>query len=217
MRTHISPYLKLLFTVALLLTLVSVLAACNRGEAPTAQPTPVLAQETNTPDLEPSPMPTSTRQPSPTPTLPLPTATSVAATTRLPGAYVIEANAGLYDAPDGNTVATLPVGERVGLLAAAADGAWLQARYQADIDGPTVDGWVRAADVVTFIDVASLSPAEVASPPSDADSAAAAPTPTPAAQSPITSGPSATVLANRLNMRAGPGTNQRLAAKPGSG
>ncbi|MCS7038243.1 MAG: SH3 domain-containing protein, partial [Caldilineales bacterium] len=186
---------------ALVLTVV-LLAAC--GAAPLT-PTPGLLgalpapptlppAETVTPALPtPTPRPTATPTPTPLPPTPTPTPTpTVLSSLLLPGGYLTAA-ASLFATPGGGVLATLPAGARVGLLGRSADGVWFQALYQPDPGRPPQRGWVRAESVAVFADRDRL--AVIAAAPS----AGAA---TPSGEETVT------VLADRLNLREGPGQDR---------
>lgn len=192
-----------------LLILLLALAACG-SQQPTPAPGPGLdnlpsppslpepSQASLLPGLEASP----TTEPvilaeTPTPT-PAPTSTPAPVISeRLPGAYVNALSAALYDRPGGNIIASAPAGSRLGVLERAAGDAWFRVNYQPDPESPAQEGWVRASAVTIFVDLASIPSAEAG-----AVAAAAAGEP---GESPV-----ATVTANRLNLRAGPGVDQRI-------
>lgn len=167
--------------------------------APTAEPTatPVFADD-------PPPVPTAE---------PTPTAEPVErpASLRLPSAYVSAVSARLYATPGSGNLASLPAGARLGLLGRSGDGRWLQVQYQPDPNAPAGVGWVQAAVVTTFTDLDALAVGD--GPSTNSGQTAAAGEPLAAAPAP---GEVADVLgrasvnADRLNLRAGPGVNQRV-------
>ncbi len=201
-----------LVLLALLLTLLAMLVtACG------SRPTPTLAAATlppppklptraptavpPTPTVAPTAAPEMTATPEPA-TAPAPTATpSAPDPDMLPGAYAINDTA-LLSQPGGSQVAPIPAGARVGLQGRNADGAWLQVLYQPDPRTPAQAGWVRSAAVTAFTDLKALP---VAGAPSE--SAAASPTVS-AGEGAAATGGALTVLADRLNLRSGPGTGQ---------
>lgn len=188
---------------ALVLTLI-LLAACG-GSRPTSTPDllgalpapPTLPPpETATPALpSPTPWPTATPTPTPLPPTPTPTPTpTVLSPLLLPGGYVVT-GASLFTAPSGDVLAVLPAGVRVGLLGRSADGAWFQALYQPDPGQSPLRGWVRAGAVTVFADPDRLTVVAAA----------------PSAEAGTPSGEeTAVVLADRLNLREGPGLDRAV-------
>lgn len=165
---------------------------------PTRAPFIAAATVAPTPTPEPSPTP-------PTPASPIPTPSpDLSSPLLLPGVYVTAVSAGLANTPGGAIVASAPAGTRLGLIARTGDAAWLHVLYQPDPDQPPVSGWVRAAAVTAFTDLAALAPVEQggASPAVASPVAASAP----AGQEATT----ATILVERLNMRAGPGVSEKV-------
>jgi len=155
---------------------------------------PGLATVTVAAPLAPEPGP-QTATPTPTPPAP-PPAPDLSNPLLLPGVYVTAVSVGLASAPGGQVTASAPAGTRLGLIARSDDAAWLRVLYQPDPAQPPISGWVRASAVTAFTDLADLAPVE----PGLAPAAGA----TPAAEGATT----ATVLADRLNLRAGPGANE---------
>ncbi len=157
----------------------------------TIAPTPILE-----PDLSPTALPV---QPTPAPS---PSA-DASNPMLLPGVYVTAASANLSGAPGGPALFSAPAGTRLGVLARTQDSAWLQVLYQPDPEQQAISGWVRSAAVTAFSDLANVAPwasngAETASSPAagvDREGAQAA---------------MVAVLADRLNLRAGPGASERV-------
>lgn len=185
----------------LLLIPLLLLVAC-RPPIPVPQtPTPVPPTATRTPTPRPTaaaPLATPTPLPPPTP-LPTPTPQPLV---RLPGAYVDVLQTTLLSAPRGETLRTLVAGDRLGVIGITPDGNWLQVRYQPDLSNPPIDGWVRRADVTLFTEPSGLQTTEhVTSTPQPLA------TPLPEQNS---RGQTATVIADRLHLRAGPGVDQSI-------
>jgi uncharacterized protein YraI len=179
-------------------------SASGRATTPAAFPTlpvlptraPGLVPATVTPALapEPGPPPTTPTPPPPTP----PPTPDPSNPLLLPGVYVTAASVALASAPGGPGIASAPAGTRLGLLGRSEDAAWVHVLYQPDSAQPPVSGWVRAAAVTAFTDLADLAPVEQIGAPSAIAIPAAAGSTT------------AAVLANRLNLRAGPGAGERV-------
>jgi len=202
--------LGLLFGFIMLTALM--LSACNigQGKAPTPDPvgelakppklptrppiTPTLAASTHAPSATVTPSPTVSPE---TPAIEEDTETARSAPSfwQLPGAYVKTASAALTESPGGKTLARIPAGTRLGILEQSASGAWLQVQYQPDPDAEALTGWVRAANLAIFADLDNL--------PEDVEQVTTSETPT-------SDLAKATVLANRLNVRSGPGTDQQV-------
>lgn len=166
---------------------------------PSRPPAVAAATAAPTPTPEPGPASVVAEPPAPTPA-PTP---DLSNPLLLPGVYVTAASVHLASAPGGSSVASAAGGTRLGLLGRTADAAWLQVLYQPDPGQPPISGWVRAASVTAFTDLAELVPAEAASAP--AASAGSATTPAPASEE-----TTATVLADRLNLRNGPGASEAV-------
>ena len=201
----------LVLAVLLLALLALTLAACSgratpTGAAATLPPPPKLP--TRAPTLvvaTPTPAPTATPEPTAaTAAAVAPTATPLAGEPdpdMLPGAYATGDTA-FFSQPGSSQLAAIPAGARVGLLGRSADSTWLQVLYQPDPRKPAQSGWVRTAAVTAFTDLKTLALA---------GAAAAAATPGTTGDASIgTAGGTLTVLADRLNLRRGPGTNQAV-------
>ncbi|RME82917.1 MAG: hypothetical protein D6775_09545 [Caldilineae bacterium] len=132
----------------------------------------------------------------------------------MPGAYVEVLSTSLYARPGGRAVATLPAGARVGVLARSSDQAWFRAVYQPDPEEAELTGWVRARDVVLLADVEEIPVAGEVVPTAQGAETVPAATPTATAAETTVAEEEvlgqATVTARRLNMRAGPGVDQRV-------
>ncbi len=179
-----------IFTLGMVLVLVLLLAGCQApGQNSVATPQAV----TNWPT--PPPLPTRPALPTftPTPQRIEPSPTPVQSEF-LPGAYVDVQETSLQDTPGGRELARVPAGTRLGALAISADGRWLHVRYQPDPEQPARTGWVAAADVVLFAEIADLP---VETPVVVAEQSGGTPTTL-----------AATVSALRL--RAGPGVDQPI-------
>ncbi len=131
---------------------------------------------------------------------------------RLPGAYVKIISAVLAESPGGRTLARIPAGARVGILEQSANGVWLKVQYQPDPEAEVQTGWVRVSNLAVFADLDNLTAGEEVV----IDSGEEAEAEDEVASPEETLG-SAIVLANRLNVRAGPGTDQAVVAALVSG
>ena len=201
--------LGLLFGLIILTAVL--LSACNMGQekVPTPDPAGALAKPPKLPTHPPTaPTPTTAASPA----TPAPPATASPATPavdednaetkrsasssgRLPGAYVKTASAALAETPGGKTLARIPAGARLGILEQSASGAWLRVQYQPDPDVEAQTGWVRVSALAIFADLDEIGGNEEPVEEIEGDATAQG---------------AATVLANRLNVRAGPGTDQKI-------
>lgn len=201
-----------LLAVLLLALLALTLAACSGRGTPAATaeatlpPPPKLPTRAATPGAAaPAPAPTAGPTAVATSTAAVePAATSIPGEPdpdMLPGAYA-SGDTAFFSQPGSGQLAVIPAGARVGLLGRNADSTWLQALYQPDPRKPAQTGWVRTAAVTAFTELKTLALA---------GETVAAPTPaaTGNASTGTASGP-LTVLANRLNLRRGPGTNEAV-------
>lgn len=200
------PLFLVLSIGALLLAACSGAAAGNANATATASvlnglPTPATLPTrpsapptaTAVPVLTP---PLATNTPTPIPPVPSPTAATLNPNL-FPGAYVTAGSAAILSTPGGQVVGRAQAGERFGILARQA--GWLQIAYQPDPARPAITGWVAASSVTVFADLDAIVP-----PTTDAN-----PTPaTPATPNGV--GPYASVVTDRLNLRAGPGVDQRV-------
>ena len=200
--------LGLLFGFIILTALM--LSACNIGQEPS--PTPdsagVLARPPKLPTRPPT-EPAPTPDPSPT-VVPTSSATASPETSpiednaksggapssgRLPGAYVRTTSTTLAETPGGRVLARIPAGARLGILEQSDSGAWLKVHYQPDPKTEAQTGWVRASHLSIFADLDDIGGNKEPVEKIEGDATAQG---------------VATVLANRLNMRAGPGTDQQI-------
>ncbi len=201
-----------MLAVLLLALLALTLSACSGGATATATPEATLPPPPKLPTRAPAQVAaTATRAATVTLEPVATTAAAVEPTATpplgepdpdlLPGAYATSETA-LLSEPDGSQVAMIPAGGRAGVLGRSADSAWLQVLYQPDPRKPAQSGWVRTAAVTAFTDLKSLAltgaAAAAATPGSTGDASTG------------TAGGTLTVLADRLNLRSGPGTNQSL-------
>jgi SH3-like domain-containing protein len=200
----------------LLLILFSLLAGgCQRvtpavPPASTPLPPPALPSFPTRPAVTPTASPTVTPETAKT-------STPVAAVTPEPapasaqdvigGAYVDVLRTSLLAEPGGEVLAPLAAGQRLEILGASPDRAWLKVRYQPNPDDNPLTGWVRNSGVHTFIDVAEIP---VVVPEGGA-------VPTMSATAPEAPAGLATVQARRLNLRAGPGVDQAVIDQLNSG
>ena len=81
----------------------------------------------------------------------------------------------------------------------STNGDWLHVQYTPNPDQPPVSGWVRLGNVIVFADLDALNTVDTSDQPAA----------TPIAGG-VNTGLTAIVLPNRLNLRAGPGTNQTV-------
>ena len=189
--------------------MAAMLSACNmgRGKAPTPAFVGELAKPPHLPERPPiTPTPGAV---SPTVAPATPTASPQTPTVetgaevrqtspvsgRLPGAYVKTTSVALAETPGGKVLARLPAGIRLGILDQSANGSWLKVQYQPDPDAEAQTGWVRADHLAIFADLEDL-PKNVEQVTTNETS--------------VTGLGAATVNANRLNVRAGPGTDQQI-------
>lgn len=157
-------------------------------------PTPEIITQWPTPPALPTraAFPTQTTVPTPVVIIPSPTPAPV----RLPGAYVDVLETALRASPGGAVLQRMTAGLRVGVLGQSVDQNWLQVRYQPDSQQPPLTGWVRRTDLILFVElsqvpiIAAVATVEETSPES-----AAIP---------------ATVSAQFLHLRAGPGLDQDI-------
>ncbi|MCO6453206.1 MAG: SH3 domain-containing protein [Caldilineales bacterium] len=221
--------------LAVLLWMALLLAACG----PVAEPTPVIDEVFPTPPELPTAIvrtPTPIRSPATanvsnneqadssaesaesgqeTEAQPL---TSAPASGRLPGALVSVGQAALLSAPGGQRIGGIPAGMRVGLLARSPDNRWLAVRYQPDEDSPAQDGWIQASSLEVLAEIEALPVQSGDQPLATVEAQVGAPEPTTEAETGgEASGILATVLPNRLNLRAGPGVDQAVAGSMTAG
>lgn len=197
--------------VLVLALLALALAACGGRTAPTAT-TVALPPPPKLPTSVPTVVAaTATPAPAVTPATPEPAATAAGPVATplsgepdpdmLPGAYATS-DIGFFSQPGSGQMAVVPAGARVGLLGRNADSTWLQALYQPDPRTPAQAGWVQTSAVTAFTDLKALVVAgEVAADSTPASTGVA---------STETAGTALTVLADRLNLRRGAGTNQAV-------
>lgn len=209
----------------LLLLSIAVFAAACRGTTPSPTPTPLPPPPTALPiptraamsmTATPTPIPTPSATPAPgtaairgnplvTRTTP-PPASATEEPEHIAGwAYVDVLRTALRDAPAGAAIATLNAGQRLDILSATGDRAWLYVRWQAASDEPPQEGWVRAGDVRYFVD-----PQDIPAPCPGGCAASANATP-------VFSEDQGEVTARKLNLRAGPGVDQPIIGKLSAG
>lgn len=195
----------------ILIILVVVLAGCNNATPvsttstpiappPTALPLPTRPALTATPASLPATAPPATTD-EPTATLTPTTAPSSPNSNIIGWGYIDTLNAYLLDQPGGNAIATLHAGDRVDILGASATKRWLKVRYRSDFNEKGMTGWIPTSLTHFYIDLAEIPVTSETAPPST--------TPIPAGEAIAT----ATVQANKLNLRAGPGMDQPIIEK----
>jgi hypothetical protein len=111
-------------------------------------------------------------------------------------AYVDVLRTNLRNAPNGNIVTPLHAGDRLDILGRTEDRRWIMVQYRADMDKAPITGWVRVSAVDTLADVDELPIVDASAQPPG--------TIIPAGEAVAT----ATVTANKLNLRLGPGMDQ---------
>lgn len=151
-------------------------------------------------------------------------------------AVVVGVGAELYDAPDGDVVATLPGAEAVTVSGRDAEATWLKVTT---LDGD--EGWMRAIDLVVFgveglpvmagqentakpaaatttLTATTGITRTASSPdaPAPTETEAAAETPVAPLPESVTTG-TANVAGARLNIRSGAGSNHRIIGKAAAG
>ena len=199
--------------LGLLVLSAVVLASCNNSaEAPSTpnaaavlarpQKLPTRPARTTTPTIEQSRTEAPGAEPIDATATPAVSegsaiARDVPSSGRLPGAYVRSVSAIMSETPGGRTLARIPAGSRLGILEQDSSGAWLRVQYQPDPEAEAQTGWVRVSNLSIFADLDDLLDSEepVAEIEGESDAIAQG---------------SAIILANRLNVRGGPGTNQRI-------
>ncbi|HEY80319.1 MAG TPA: SH3 domain-containing protein, partial [Caldilineae bacterium] len=113
-------------------------------------------------------------------------------------AFVDALRAPLRKTIPGQPIAILHAGQRLDILAATEDRAWLFVRWRPEADTPPQTGWVRAEDVRYFVDPQDIP---ILCPGGCTASANATPAPT---------SNQGQVTARKLNLRAGPGMDQAI-------
>ncbi len=207
--------LRLGFLLVFLVLSALIFTACNNtsdqsaasGDTavlPQPQKLPTRPPSTATPTVGETPTNIPTVEPTDTPVAPVgveesATVRKAPSSGRLPGAYVQNVSAILAATPGGRTLARIPAGSRVGILEQSGNGVWLKVQYQPDPDAESQTGWVRVSDLAVFANLDDLAGSEEVV----ADVGVEAET-----EDQVTTLGVATVVANRLNVRAGPGTDQ---------
>ena len=224
------------------LPLVEPPAPPTPTSAPTPTPTP--APPTPTPTTMPTPTVAATAAPAATAATTAAEAPAAAATTTANSAEaavdgiigVVKGNgADVYDAPDGDSVATLPGADAVTAGGRDADGTWLMVTT---LDG--TEGWMKAADLVIFgvDELPDMTATDIAAAPESATpdvSQSAAVTETTTAQGVVATAEAeetamaaadlpeasmtgvANVSGSRLNIRSGAGSDYRIIGKAAGG
>ncbi len=211
------------FSLLLLsLFLLVLLAGCNRATPtparstplpppPTALTLPTRAPFTPTPEKQPVMASTAAAiEDTPTPNTSGTAAADASPATEtdvLGWAYVDRLVTSLRSIPGGKIITSLHAGDRLDVLGKSADGKWLKVRYQPDPDAAAQTGWVPLVVVRTLVDPKELPVADTAA-PQESEPAA-----TPSGKAVATG----TILAKKLNLRAGPGINQKIIGKLLSG
>lgn len=209
--------MRVTLTIGLMLFAVFLLSACDTGQeqSPTPSSVGLLVQPPKLPTRAPR-TPTASAElaptPAPTPEPGEPTAApenneepvverETPSSGRQPGAYVRSASAILAETPGGRTLVRVPAGTRLGILEQSGDGNWLRVVYQPDPDAAGQTGWVRVSNLSIFADLDDLVESDESAMEEETETGTETDAPALGA---------AKVLANRLNVRSGPGTNQRI-------
>jgi len=164
---------------------------------PAPSPTPILAPTTSSSiPVKPTPIPTHSRPTAHTPE-----------SERIAGwAYVEVPRTALRDGAAGEPIATLSAGQRLEILAATPERAWLYVRWHPAQDAPPQEGWVLARDTRFFVDPGDIP---TISPEGGAAHAGVDETP----EAPVSGANRGFVIARTLNLRSGPGLDQPVIGK----
>ena len=122
-------------------------------------------------------------------------------------AYVDVLRTSLFSEPGGKVIAPLSAGERLEIISASPDKTWLQVHYQHDADAEPLTGWALTSKLRVFMDLDEIPVAGESG--GDVDNAGSS--------GELEAAGEATVLARRLNLRAGPGINWAIVGSLTSG
>ncbi len=198
----------------LLLVLLSILAAGCQRATPAPSPTPIPPPPTA---LSIPTRPATAWQTTPTatpevvmeatpgaeevnPSVSTPEPASSPARDVVGWAYVDVLRTSLFSEPGGKVIAPLSAGERLEIVSISPDKVWLQVHYQHDADAEPLTGWVLTSKSRVFMDLDEIPVAGESS--GSADNAGSS--------DELEAAGEATVLARRLNLRAGPGIDWRI-------